>query len=294
MSLSNAIGPIRGAYILYPTANSVELDDPSLGPVKGRIFFSVVEQETHDLDSEITDHAVEKGSNITDHVRDVPDKVTLNVFVSNEPIEDFPDGLLGASVQGVPLQLEAEQLFQPGQATVNMLGIPSLPIPTIGLLPVGVGSAVNNALAGTISITTQRTPIKDTRPSSASVLQFSRAGKSIPNDVLQILLKIKDAKTLVSVVTPIEEYEDMVLQTINIPRDAKTGTGLRMSLTFRHLNIASSQIVTAPKIPRAEKKVPQGPMAMPDFLGWTPSAGKQSDLARMFRGRGGGSFAPTQ
>lgn len=43
-------------------------------------------EETHDLGNMVTDHPVEEGMAITDHVRPEPDRVTLRCFVSNTPL----------------------------------------------------------------------------------------------------------------------------------------------------------------------------------------------------------------
>lgn len=42
--------------------------------------------ETHKLSNTITDHPVEEGFNVTDHIRSNPDIVNLRCFVSNTPI----------------------------------------------------------------------------------------------------------------------------------------------------------------------------------------------------------------
>lgn len=43
-------------------------------------------EETHTLSNTVTDHPVEEGYNITDHVRPDPDMVTLTCFISNTPL----------------------------------------------------------------------------------------------------------------------------------------------------------------------------------------------------------------
>ena len=50
------------------------------------IRFDVVTQETHTLVNDITEHPVELGANVTDHVRSQLDTIALEVFVSNAPI----------------------------------------------------------------------------------------------------------------------------------------------------------------------------------------------------------------
>lgn len=51
------------------------------------------------LTQQITDHAVEQGANTVDHSRTLPDEVTLEVFVSNAPLDDLPDGSRSASFE---------------------------------------------------------------------------------------------------------------------------------------------------------------------------------------------------
>jgi hypothetical protein len=43
-------------------------------------------EETHTLNNTVTDHPVEQGFNISDHVRPEPDVVTLRCFISNTPL----------------------------------------------------------------------------------------------------------------------------------------------------------------------------------------------------------------
>lgn len=51
------------------------------------LAFDVVTLETHAIRNEITEHPVEKGANVTDHVRAEVDSISIEVFVSNSPIK---------------------------------------------------------------------------------------------------------------------------------------------------------------------------------------------------------------
>lgn len=57
-------------------------------PVKigDNIVIDSCREETHTLTNTITDHPVEQGFNISDHVRPEPDMLTLTCFVSNTPL----------------------------------------------------------------------------------------------------------------------------------------------------------------------------------------------------------------
>jgi len=50
------------------------------------VTFDASVNEDHSGTSTTTDHPVENGSDITDHVREEPDTLTMNVIVSNHPI----------------------------------------------------------------------------------------------------------------------------------------------------------------------------------------------------------------
>lgn len=59
-----------------------ELDNGQLQSIE----FDAVTRDTHESSAEVTEHSVEAGANISDHVRRNLDSVTLEVVVSNEPI----------------------------------------------------------------------------------------------------------------------------------------------------------------------------------------------------------------
>lgn len=57
----------------------------SKGPTIGGVQIDVSVRETHRTSSEVTDHAIELGADIQDHVRRLPDEVSLEGIVSNLP-----------------------------------------------------------------------------------------------------------------------------------------------------------------------------------------------------------------
>jgi len=63
------------------------------------ILFDATVRDTHEASATITEHPVEEGANISDHVRPDLDRVTLSVVVSNKPIVspvDHNDGVRGS------------------------------------------------------------------------------------------------------------------------------------------------------------------------------------------------------
>lgn len=53
----------------------------------GSIVVDACMTENHQLDSEVTDHPVERGADVTDHVRPKPAVVTLDCVISNTPVD---------------------------------------------------------------------------------------------------------------------------------------------------------------------------------------------------------------
>lgn len=51
-----------------------------------QVTIDVCYEETHQIKNTVTDHPVEEGVNISDHVRPEPDSVTLHCFISNTPL----------------------------------------------------------------------------------------------------------------------------------------------------------------------------------------------------------------
>lgn len=112
--------------------------------------------EQHSSANDITQYPVEKGVDISDHVKRLPDQLTIRGMVTDTPIK-------------------------------------------IG----GVNIAANR------SIETYQ-------------------------DVIQIL---DDAETI-TIVTTLKQYENMVLKTVDVPRNARLGHAVEMSLTFREIQTA--------------------------------------------------------
>lgn len=142
----------------------------------GLVQFDASLTETHNKEVEVTDHPVEEGADITDHIRPVPESVDINGMVTNTPLV-----ILASLRADSPL----------------------------------VGDA---------------TPIED------------RAGLAYAE-----LQRIMDDGELVTVVTSLREYENMVLTSMSVPRDVGNGNVLNANLSLREIIIAETERVAAPE-----------------------------------------------
>lgn len=135
--------------------------------------------ETHSFESEVTDHPVEKGADVTDHVRARPIMLMIEGVVSDSPIGDIRDRR---------------------------------------------------------SVTT-----------------------SPSNDALAHLLDIRDKREPIVVETALKVYENMVLQSLEIPRSASTGEALRFRATFKQVQLVTNLRTTIfVAFPSGAKKVNRG------------------------------------
>lgn len=74
------------------------------------------------------------------------------------------------------------------------------------------------------------------------------------------LKRIFEARELVKIVTELEAYENMVMRSLDVPRDARTGDALRFTAQFQQVRLVSNLTTTetVPKEPRGNKKKPKG------------------------------------
>jgi hypothetical protein len=159
----------------------------------GVVQFDVSVSEKHSASVEVTGHPVEEGSEISDHIRALPETVEINGVVTNTPIVYLAD-LLAAS----PL--------------------------------------------------TNATGRSDDRV----------------EDAYQELLRIMRAGELVKVVTSLRDYENMVLTSVEVPRDVRQGSILNASISLRQMLIANALTVDLPtprdidKLKGTNKKTKKG------------------------------------
>lgn len=190
--------------------------DPLTDPADqlGQLHFDVVLVEDHERDSEVTDHSVEQGVSLTDHVRPLPDTITLSTFVSNTPINSRDAQLL-------PLTLDIPQPNQGG-----LLAGGTTALAGNALLQLGIG----NRNPTTITATVQQFP------GDTDYVQLTYDN----------LTALRDAAILITVATPHQVYTNMIVKRIALHRDSGTGTGGEFEIDLRQIRIVSSSIVDAP------------------------------------------------
>lgn len=203
----------RAAYIQYTNGLDYSLS------------FDAIMSVTHVRKATSTEHAVEKGADISDHVKQELDSVSFDACISNEPVKDWN----GHGMYFSQEELQYTQAKRP------------LPLTPGGLLIAGVGAAIN-------SVSSPATPVK------VGVRRFKKEGNYVA-EMFAELIKIKESGQLCEVLTTDWNYENMVLVSCELKRKPEDGTAGSFALEFRKVRVVDVAIVPAPKPtqPRAQK-----------------------------------------
>ncbi len=163
----------------------------------------------------VTEHTVEQGSAVVDHVRPNPQTLTLEVFVSNVPIT------AGADRDFLPFTLD---LGTPGDGS---------------FFAGGTGALIQSGL--------QALGFVKPAPTSATVTVLQFTGEvDFVRAALDQLTDLMERAILFQVYTPKANYDNMVLSGIEMHRDKGTGTSGYFTLNFKQIRIVASKIVDAP------------------------------------------------
>jgi hypothetical protein len=160
--------------------------------------FDVTINESHEMTNMITDFPVEEGYSISDHVLRIPERSTLQGFITNSPIPRSRGTLLN--------------LFDKS-------------------------NRVNAALESILQIA-----------------GFDSAGK-----ITSEVSKFKRVPQVITVVTGLRSYANMVITNVVIPRDKDTGDALIFTIEMRRLIVAFSETAIVQNISDLNGKAPRAP-----------------------------------
>jgi hypothetical protein len=212
---------------------------PPLHVTIGDIWIDVSVREGHDIAADVTEHPVEAGANVADHIRPQPATITIEGMVTNHPIQ-LPGGAHheGAKVSAAPIEIQGEKSL--GRA---------------GLIP---GADQANAILGVVKI-----DLRSRRTFSATPLHFTRPFDRV-TAVHKALLNLFETRQLVTVVTALTTYQNVALTNLHVERSGPGGRHrLEFQATGRVLRVVNSQTVElpAPVSPRALPKLSAGAQA---------------------------------
>jgi hypothetical protein len=249
----------------------------------------------------VTEHPVEQGSNVTDHVRVELSRCELVIFATNEPIG--PNSFQAPSLSAIELQ----GLPGAGQA------IPPLPTADVwdNELPakaalLGAGAAIGGAIGGAAgtaiggalgalagAFLAQPHDDQELLPLTIAITaapQVEGQAQTYTFDqdqdfveaTVQLLEQLKNAAQVIAVNGSKQVNASMVIEAFSYTRDQSNGTGAEIAIAFKELRVVQTQTVSVPLVPGAATPVTKGTQNPSDG---TPA--QQTDIVTQLLGFAG-------
>lgn len=177
--------------------------------VVGGLLFDAATEETLTLENDVTEHPVEQGADISDHIREKPDTLTISGVVG-----DCVIALLPNAVQLVKNLVDGRDWFSG----------PKNPF----------GSSISGA------------DLDAARQAMSSAKRLPGSGRSRLMQAIATLYAARSAKMKVAVVTGIRFYDDFYITSINISRanDNLGGGMLRITINLKTVKQVQTQTGT--------------------------------------------------
>ena len=193
-------------------------------------------REEHQGTTTITQHNVETGAAVSDHARPEQRKVTADIVITNTPIR-----VPTTNTDGVSGEFSATDVD-----VATRVDLP-LVLPGIGVAEAIAGNDVLNRTIAT----------------SVTVLNFDGPMNRVLS-VYNELELLRTSSTVVQLDTALQQYTNMVLQSVTAPRSAGDGSSITFSIVFGEIRFVDSKVVsvsdpgtkTTTKGVQATKKVP--------------------------------------
>lgn len=172
-------------------------------------------QETYSHEAEITDNNVEKGLSVNDHYNPKPVVITMQLLHSEYPIG--LDSLAKGTITGAG-QLAGQQIFQ-------RVGLGSL------------GREAGGVAYSAQSLIRQSMAKKDPKKSAQTRVQST----------YELFETFIQKKVILSVVTGLKEYKNLMIKTMTVNRDRSTGASLSFTVVLQQVRIIESSTIKLPK-----------------------------------------------
>lgn len=214
----------------------------------GQTFFitlDVASKVQHTSTNQVTDHPVETGANISDHVRPEPNVLTIEGVISNTPIYLPSDHIGNATMvtETVTAQWSGfnnQRTVRGREDTIGDFAPVPRPIGGIGLGSAQTAQIGRVVPGGTLSANVKR-----------FTEDFDRAAECYGE-----LLLVRDTGILCMVVTHRRVYENMAITQLDVADDGNTGNALRFTVAFKQIRYGQTKTEPVPAVPR--KKVAKG------------------------------------
>ena len=196
-------------------------------------------EENHGSSALITEHAVEVGGNVSDHIRPENDRLTLVFVITNTPIN-----VPATNMDGATGEISALPFLFLGSAPRRADGNPTQTSPFSAgrFIAAGLKTKPSQVQFEPQPLVTPPAEGQD----GVTVLQFSQEFDRV-RSVYDVLRAIVGTGTLVTIITSLRTYGDMGLANLSAPRDADSGNAVEFSVDAIQVKIVSTETVAAPE-----------------------------------------------
>lgn len=238
----------------------LEWTEPDTGARK-RLYADVITDESGNLGAVVTQHAVEKGSKITDHYRKEPEAVQCTYYFSGAPLRGDLDDDTPGSVTTVALRYETSRARK--RPSTTQLKYESGPGPGLALLnPFAAASAGVSALGAALGIGALPKTVSPSQvdasqvPNSVQALTFASPPKRLEK-AIETVRRLQTLGILVTVKTTFGPFEDCGILAAEIKKTPDHGTSGEIAFSFQQLRFASSDIANATPLPLEPRALPK-------------------------------------
>ncbi len=254
----------------------LEWTEPDTGAVK-RLYADAITAESANLGAVVTQHAIEKGSKITDHYRKDPEAVSCTYFFSGAPLRGDLDEDSPGTVASVELRYEASRArTRPGTTPLKYEPGPG---PGLALLnpfnAIGAGASALGAALGIGGLPSDVTPSElsggGALPRNVEALTFASPPKRL-DKAIETVRRLQSLGILVTVKTTFGPFPDCGILSAAISRTVDHGTSGEIVFSFEQLRFAQSDVALALPLPLEPRALPK--------KGASAAGGKPADPAK--------------
>lgn len=177
------------------------------------MVFDVDNQETHDLQTEVTEYPVEDGADVADNARDQLESFTLEAYIGEKVLPFNVDVFERVQLKTIELQIPERPLVASASALV--------------------GAAIGALTGGPPPVRAQM-----------YTLDLARSRKKV---ALELVNEARKKRRLLRILTSMKDYENMLITGINVTRSPSDGDGATFTMVFKEVHFVESEITSAPK-----------------------------------------------
>lgn len=184
------------------------------------LLIDIVDSETVDFENEVTDHPIEDGSEISDHIRKKPIAINIQGTISETPltITDDSNDILSAG------EAEAKGLAR---------GFLGGAIAAASAKVAGQFGSLAGAAGGVLGAQLMRSDDNPAQIARKKLIDLLKSGERF------------------TVQTKYEAYNNMVIKKLSFPRSNADGRSLKFSAEFKQINIVTGKEVKIKSLARS-------------------------------------------